>query len=1060
VNTLLVPVILSDATISGVFIDIVDVIILSRFELNWIVFGIFMLIAFIYAWKVNNEIFSRVTMVIATVLFVVQMAILSFLHIDVSLAGSLEVVIANFIANSFIVVIAILLFITWFNHKGQGLIDEVSSSVITSIVISLSILSWLSGSNYGHLIVLLIILALACIVPLYVVNTKLQRFVPILVVQASGLFFLSINTQKTLFDLFPQFPDLEYLNIDLVSIVTIVYAFYLLILGYYYRTSSDSLTVISASSSFLAIAFCLISYLFPPLGSLAIAFLLVLPSIMLFFSANEKYQINALRIQGFGIAIYALLSNQQLTIIDGQDVIPIINLVSLLFILYMGMGLLSWYRNKNQFTSKMIVNLNIITCSLITFFAIGSWVSSLIFVPSYIILGIIILILSLLQLRIKDLTEKIVILVTQAIALFFLSFYNYVLAESLLNSVTKDFIEQVPSWLTSPFITIVYLAFFCIIIISWYQLDQDDVSMFYPAISILSVLTLALIIFPTNVRVPIEFLGLAIVFLSLFALKSENDTEIQFVVFIQTILILVIGFWQHVLVERQASILSLWIDSFVIITVIYLVYVVVLNAKILQKITDTNTARNVIGSFLALAALLYAFTAVLFTPVLVHPLAPLLAILSLSYPGMVMANHRAREVMPIAQLIGLSITLYPGISLNSLLEFLPDFLPELSLYAAILVIWIILMLVVWYLRGTTNQLLLILASAFILISEHSIMNIIGFSAALTHIDLDYLVNIGIMTVISIIIILVSLLFYRKISQGDPIPLACFYSASLFAMIAISLDLNLHLDYLSLEWIILRSLVDLLVFVPILVLSRFALGRYIKQLDLMNNPDYTLESITLGYAFVFTIAAMLMGSDGFFSFKILLVAIMLWSFSITFVRKPVAWGASIFTVITAVYILDQAQIALGQDQIVAFFLVLAFIGLIMVFLAYINEKRWKGEPFTASLGVTGSLLAITSIIGPRFFGGGVDFWLLSSDVLKYLPNVTWALLGCALMFFAFAHEKSYMRKFALGVLLLDIVLSAWDFSDLSQRQGDVLILIFGYMFLGVVLILVYYVYSKK
>ncbi|MHA2247003.1 MAG: hypothetical protein ACXADY_18815 [Candidatus Hodarchaeales archaeon] len=1172
-NTLLVPVVLSGniniaAAISDGFINI-NSDTLTRFVLNWVVFGLLTVIAFIFTWKINNEVQSRITTVIAAFLSVIQLTVFSFLRFDGLQADPI-------LTNSFVLVIAILFIINWFKFKGQGLIDEISSVSIASLVISTSVLSRISGLNYVNFLALLVVLTLLCIIPMVVINTKIERLIPVLAMQTFGFYFLSMN-------MVTQFTVLESLTFDLLSLAIGVFVIYLLFLGYFYRTDSNSLTIISFCSTLLAVAFIftssvlpLTSFVLPTPEPLVIALLLAIPSFLLFFSTNERFQLNVLISQGFGIAVFALLSKQQI-IIPGSEPLYI-NLVSLLLVLYVGMGLLSWYRNRNQFTPSIFVNINLLACSLVSLFAIESRMPKLFHIPDYIVLGTVVLILSLFQLKLTDVNEKKKVLIFQALALFFLSFYDITseLNLSLLNSIANEIIDLTKDWLTAPFMTLLYLVFVLLTYISWHRIDQvvdsrsapsfeqlsfetvleiishnshttpvlvllslstvlsitspimshflavgvlsvlffmlaikafqeqylisygvaalnifvlmldsnqltiyfdeepalwltslvylgfsililekwrrEPKAMFNPVIIILSVLTFVLTIFPTPVRIPLEFLGLTISFFSLLALKSKNDIEIQGITFIQAALLFIISVWQrrHVLIAIILKPLVGGIDliggSLVIITLLYLIYAIILNAKILPSIKDIYITRNVVGSFLVLTAILN-----LFTPDPVHPLALILvsalilAILGLSYPATVLADLRVRELMPIAQVLGFSSLLIRPITFDLFDLF------ELSLFPLVLGIWVLTMLIAWYWRGTINQLATILTSTFIFISTHSGANLFGFATDIED-QLSLIINGGIIIILMICIVILLYLFYRKISQCDHFHQVIIYLSSTFAMIAVSLDIGA--SFTNEELLLLRLLIELFVFVPVVVQARFILGRYISHLSVINDSGYKLESITIGYTCVFTLPAIIMGTEGFFSLKILVIAIMLWTFPITFVRKSFAWLSSIFTILSAIFVFSQTTIIATPKEIIGFFLVLSFIGLLFVAISYLNEIKGKGEPVTGSLAITGSFLTVISIFGLKNTEERIGF--LTPDILNFLPNITWAILGCILVFFAFAYKKPYMRRFGLGVLLLDIVLSAIDFLSTDNE----FIQIFGNMFLGAVLILIYYLYSKE
>ncbi len=208
---------------------------------------------------------------------------------------------------------------------------------------------------------------------------------------------------------------------------------------------------------------------------------------------------------------------------------------------------------------------------------------------------------------------------------------------------------------------------------------------------------------------------------------------------------------------------------------------------------------------------------------------------------------------------------------------------------------------------------------------------------------------------------------------------------------------------------------------------------------------------------FVLLAIIMGlDDPIYSIKILAVAICFWMISLTYNHKTLAWTSSIFTVLSSIWILTQVVPLEGDEAdegLTIIFLVISFVGVIMMIMALINEVKFVGEPITASLAITGSIITFVTIFAPSF----VD---TNSNLFYFLPNAVWAIQGLILYSFSQRYSKEYLRRIGFGILMIDIVKTVFDMFRSDLVREEPLIQFGGAIALGSILIYIFYTFTSE
>ncbi|MCG3218695.1 MAG: hypothetical protein KAR35_06800, partial [Candidatus Heimdallarchaeota archaeon] len=147
--------------------------------------------------------------------------------------------------------------------------------------------------------------------------------------------------------------------------------------------------------------------------------------------------------------------------------------------------------------------------------------------------------------------------------------------------------------------------------------------------------------------------------------------------------------------------------------------------------------------------------------------------------------------------------------------------------------------------------------------------------------------------------------------------------------------------------------------------------------------------------------------------------------------------------------------LSTTEFVIYALVVTFVGIIIVAGSFINENRYKGEPLTSALAVNGSVIAIFAIFMPRWVPHGKVLGI-PADVIDFLPDIIWALIGFSVFIFGYSHGKDALRKFGLAIVYMDFGLALFD---VYTTVGSLPIKIFTTALLGIIGLTMYYRYVK-
>jgi hypothetical protein len=427
----------------------------------------------------------------------------------------------------------------------------------------------------------------------------------------------------------------------------------------------------------------------------------------------------------------------------------------------------------------------------------------------------------------------------------------------------------------------------------------------------------------------------------------------------------------------------------------------------------------------------------------IDPILLGISVLSLAYPLYSIPSNYIKEKAPIFQGIGMLFLLIQDDVFNE----------DISTFAVIFLAWVILLFGIWFLRGTENQLFISMASVYVLAGISSLLLIEG----------EYSVNVEVLLISVISVTLFSLFLMPRVKQMENLYPISALVAVCFAMVALSelvQDMVKELQLDSAEEYIYRLSIDWLIFLPVMVEVILVLRKFTQDQVQTITGDYRILYVIGG----FVVLASVIGINGIYSLKILLLCVTFWMIALNIDHEIAAWSASIFTIFTAGWVI----IALGTeidvegdktDGIVLYFSFLAFVGLVMLIVSYFNESRYKGEPLTASLAVTGSLLTFATILVPYWIGqtgidiaGGIHEGYEHEQLIKFLPNIVWAIQGLILFLFSDKFAKLYLRRLALGILTVDIVKSGYE---IMLAADDVLIQGIAAVSLGSILIFIFY-----
>jgi hypothetical protein len=448
----------------------------------------------------------------------------------------------------------------------------------------------------------------------------------------------------------------------------------------------------------------------------------------------------------------------------------------------------------------------------------------------------------------------------------------------------------------------------------------------------------------------------------------------------------------------------------------------------------------------------------------VDPVILGIAIFALTYNLFIDFDKEKLSSIPLVQSLGIVFSLFYSWEQGAIYE--------LEWSIVLFIIWASSILVIWFIKSGAPQLLLAyITGIFGLSGVLSIYLFILNEGVNGSKILNLYALVGVLSISSIMV----LIFEMKSRVLSSCTLNQVNFATRIIMVGMAITgivIRTSLPLGSIEWLIARVAIDLFVFLPMLIQSRFYIAWILETLPANRETEKESEivelltidnlrnNIIIGYA----ITALVIGIDSFFSLKFIAIVLVLWTFPGVFEKAHTTWIATISTVSAIAFILYQLPIPPGKELIsevlsytefVIYTLIVTLIGIIIVFGAFINEYRYKGEPLTSALVVNGSILAIFAIFMPRWVPHGSVFGV-PSDTINFLPDIIWALIGFSVFIFGYNHGKDALRKFGLAIVYMDFALALFD---VYTTVGSFPIRIFTTALLGILGLTMYYKYVK-
>lgn len=685
--------------------------------------------------------------------------------------------------------------------------------------------------------------------------------------------------------------------------------------------------------------------------------------------------------------------------------------ISLAYIVFISLTTLIWV-GQEKLKSVPVINLGL----TISYLVVGL-LSSSSKIPPPLVLGAIIIITNLIHLKSEgELTEFVFSLSSIAMLLLFIV-DNQLTFIILGNTITISMI--------------MYILYSLITVFYW--VNWEERSTFIIAVNALTNF-IVFVFYTWNLHIPVALLMLIIVFFVSIPVIRMNikNTILSFIVN---------AFLSYYLI----------IDQFITETPVYpvehkiaanifmFVYSVIM-LIFLQRTTDKN---HWIVGILSFSLPLY-FMGI--HPNLLYTLLLGVIVLMLSFLQYRPNLELNRIINPFIQVGGFFVLMVNEIESSG-------FIYENALITSILIcVSVGLNIVIWYLNGTDNQFITLINYLFIQTLFFS------FISLAFHFVISEFILFSFLLIAVILITVFSKIIYRTSTRYLKITLLI----SQLSIIIYSrvLDTVLVSTHASNTQTMLKLLVDWLVFVPILVqVSLFV--KYYVDTNLVSNGNLDLSNasrIVIISQVVMIASAILIGISGILSLKLFASAITLWVFATKYIDKSISWVTSLNSVITLALVLAQIPTEGGEREIF-YFLALCIFGLLMIVAAWINEYKFHGEPFTASMSITGGMLMALTAITPLLRGNIFPQTLFdietSRQLVNFLPNFIWALEGLGIFIFSMRTKKEYLRKFALSILLLDIFKTAINIFSLP----NVFIRIIGSFVLGLVLIYIFYLFSN-
>jgi hypothetical protein len=574
------------------------------------------------------------------------------------------------------------------------------------------------------------------------------------------------------------------------------------------------------------------------------------------------------------------------------------------------------------------------------------------------------------------------------------------------------------------------------------------------AIHLLSVLTFILIVYDMPVNLPIEFAAVSILLLFLYLINVKDDITIAHAAISQCVLLVFLALFQTIAMDRGAALLSEE-DLHAFISAIYLIYIGLTTLFVIPSLKSTKA----ILSGYTIILLVYS---ILPDRLSVDPIILGIAIFALTYNLIIDFDEAKLGAIPIVQSLGILFSLFYSRRQGEMFS--------LEWSIVLFAIWASSMMIIWLVKKGAPQVLL-----------NYIAGIFGLSGILSlylllrdESDIKILNIYALITILSVSSFLV--LFFeiksRILSSCSRTQVNSAMQVIMIGMALSGMVVRLILPLSSIEWFIARIVFDLFIFLPMLIQSRFHIAWMLETAPIARetevegeivqplNIDNFRNAIIMGYAIV----AIVIGIDSFFSLKFITITLVLWTFPGVFEKVHSTWVATVSSMAAIGFLIYQLPIPPTNDseleivsisEFVVYSFILTFVGIMIVIGAFINEKRYKGEPLTSALAVNGASLAIFAVFLPRWISDEAVLGI-PADIIGFLPDIMWALIGFAVFLFGYSHNKDALRKFGLAVVYMDFGLALFD---VYTTVGSLPIKIFTTALLGILGLIMYYRYVK-
>lgn len=580
-------------------------------------------------------------------------------------------------------------------------------------------------------------------------------------------------------------------------------------------------------------------------------------------------------------------------------------------------------------------------------------------------------------------------------------------------------------------IYIVSLIFLAVVTLSVYLNRNQATNNQILGFILISIFTFVILGSNSDAVIQLEFYLTALLIAFGLYLNSDQRKELSTILFLQTLVF--IGLIASNIYRLVAFTFTDSLEYIVITNIAYLVYAGIL----LYILLSTENQQDWIKIILNFILLVTGVS--LFLSVEVHPIVIAFSILMFTLPLIQQNLEYVRTNLPLIQSISLLALAFREYSVN-ILEYTLIF--DFILFT----IWSNLLLFMWFRKGISNQLISTISAIFITGGGYAGLQILGY---MSNFEPFFLF---VPLIEAVIINFVYNSRSTQISQNDVYKILL---SSITSILLISISVRDFLE--GNELIVYRLIIDWFLFIPIfvqtIIYARPIIDQYYQDVTKYNYGDRSVLSI-MG---LFTVCAMLIGAEEVFSAKLLAISIVFWLFAGTVVRPVLSWTASLFSIFTFGFIL--AQFGDGTGGFTEYFLLLALFGIIMTGFGLVNEYRYKGEPFTASLMISGSVLTAVAVFVPLLIGE--SFPIANEErglqIINFIPNIVWLIQGLFLFIISLNLSKDYLRRLALSILIVDILKTGYN---IVWQADNPLIQIIGTISLGSVLIFIFYLFTKE